>query len=183
MCADYGYGGCAVAAGGGTEPARGHAVAREVVEVQGRVGRRPKVGKKTNRNQVLTCECSLGGWGGGVGEGAVRGGGRWRGGVRGGAPRAGVGGRGVVSVLSNLCPGPVSEVAAACLDGDFARARAQQRKLLPAIRAMFVETNPGPIKAVLAARGLMGPEMRLPMVPPSAEVLAGVLATLEAQGL
>jgi 4-hydroxy-tetrahydrodipicolinate synthase len=96
---------------------------------------------------------------------------------------AAVGGRGVVSVLSNLCPGPVSKVAAACLDGDFARARAQQQKLLPAIRAMFVETNPGPIKAVLAARGLIGPEMRLPMVAPSAEVLAAVCATLEAQGL
>ncbi len=96
---------------------------------------------------------------------------------------AAVGGRGVVSVLSNLCPGPVSEVAAACLDGDFARARARHQKLLPVIRAVFVETNPGPIKAVLAARGRMGPEMRLPMVPPSAEVLAGVLATIEAQGL
>jgi 4-hydroxy-tetrahydrodipicolinate synthase len=78
-----------------------------------------------------------------------------------------VGGHGVISTTSNLAPKPVAHVVDRFRAGDLAGARALQQKLLPLYRAMFVEGNPGPVKAALAMRGKIAPELRLPMVWPA----------------
>ena len=78
-------------------------------------------------------------------------------------PIASVGGRGVISVVSNIAPEAVSALTAACLAGDFASARAMHLALFDLCRAMFVETNPVPVKAAAALLGLCTPEVRLPL--------------------
>jgi 4-hydroxy-tetrahydrodipicolinate synthase len=75
--------------------------------------------------------------------------------------------RGVISVTSNVLPGEVQAVCAAFLKGDLETARARHLELLPVHDAMFVETNPGPVKALLAAQGRLAPEVRLPLAWPS----------------
>ena len=85
-----------------------------------------------------------------------------------------VGARGVVSVTANLFPTEVVQIVELALAKDFEAARERHLRLLPIHQAMFVETNPGPIKALMAKAELLGPEMRLPMVAPSDEVMAPV---------
>jgi 4-hydroxy-tetrahydrodipicolinate synthase len=80
-------------------------------------------------------------------------------------PMMGVGGCGVVSVVSNIVPEAVAALAAACLAGDLEAARAMHLALFDLCRAMFVETNPVPVKAAAALLGLCSPEVRLPLVP------------------
>ena len=74
-----------------------------------------------------------------------------------------LGGMGVISVLSNLCPGQMSKMAALELSGDSEGASAAEAELLPLMKAMFLETNPAPIKYALSRLGLCFGEMRLPM--------------------
>jgi 4-hydroxy-tetrahydrodipicolinate synthase len=78
-------------------------------------------------------------------------------------PIMGVGGSGVISVVSNIAPEAVSSLTAACLAGDFATARALHLALFDLCRAMFVETNPVPVKAAAALLGYCTPEVRLPL--------------------
>jgi 4-hydroxy-tetrahydrodipicolinate synthase len=78
-------------------------------------------------------------------------------------PIAALGGDGVVSVISNAVPAPFTQMVAAALNGDAAAAREQHFDLLPAMRACFLETNPIPIKEVLAAQGVIEPHLRLPL--------------------
>ncbi|QXD16245.1 4-hydroxy-tetrahydrodipicolinate synthase [Rhodocaloribacter litoris] len=80
-------------------------------------------------------------------------------------PLAALGADGVVSVIANALPGPFGELVRAALAGDLAAARRRHFALLPAMRACFFETNPIPIKAVLAEMGLIAPELRLPLLP------------------
>lgn len=79
-------------------------------------------------------------------------------------PLVALGADGVISVISNAVPGLFSEMVRAALGGDFARARELHFRLLPAMRACFLETNPIPIKTVLAATGIMDGHLRLPLV-------------------
>jgi len=81
------------------------------------------------------------------------------------APLAAVGGRGVISVLANVLPAEVRTLCDALLAGDLAAMVAQHRKLFPLFRAMFLETNPIPVKAALAMGGWIANELRLPLVP------------------
>lgn len=74
-----------------------------------------------------------------------------------------LGGGGVVSVLSNLAPREMMEIYLCFKAGDIEGARARQMKLLPLIRAMFIETNPAPIKHAMASLGLCSSELRLPL--------------------
>ena len=76
-----------------------------------------------------------------------------------------VGGRGVISVVSNIAPEAVSAMTAACLAGDFSTGRALHLALFDLCRAMFVETNPVPVKAAAALLGYCTPEVRLPLAP------------------
>jgi len=80
-------------------------------------------------------------------------------------PIGAVGGRGVVSVLANILPAEVRKLTDALLAGRMAEATSQHLKLLPLFKGIFVETNPIPIKALMAMAGMIKPEIRLPMVP------------------
>jgi 4-hydroxy-tetrahydrodipicolinate synthase len=80
-------------------------------------------------------------------------------------PLMAVGGRGVISVLANLLPREVADLTHAALDGEWKRARDLHWKLYPLCKAMFIETNPIPIKEAMAMAGLIHPEWRLPMCP------------------
>jgi 4-hydroxy-tetrahydrodipicolinate synthase len=93
-----------------------------------------------------------------------------------------VGGKGVVSVVSNLVPRLVREMVENALSGGYEAARGIHYRLLPLIRAAFVESNPSPIKAMLSLRGLAQNELRAPLVPvsdKSAEVIRKALAESE----
>ena len=81
-------------------------------------------------------------------------------------PTLALGGLGVISVISNLLPSETKEMTDAYFNGDLAKARKIQFKLLPLIQAMFMETNPSPIKYAMSLRGLCSPELRLPLSEP-----------------
>jgi 4-hydroxy-tetrahydrodipicolinate synthase len=82
-------------------------------------------------------------------------------------PLMAVGGKGVISVASNLSPVAMVQMVEAAEQGDFAAARAMHARLLPLMLVSFVESNPIPVKAALAMMGLLEENYRLPMVPPS----------------
>lgn len=77
------------------------------------------------------------------------------------------GGHGVISVASNVAPRLCAELQNASLAGDFATALALQDRLMPLFDAMFVETNPGPVKYAMSRLGFCTADARLPMVPVS----------------
>ena len=78
-------------------------------------------------------------------------------------PLMAVGGRGVVSVVANIVPRDTAEMAHAALEGDWKRARDLFHRLFPLCRAMFIETNPIPVKEAMAMLGMIAPEFRLPL--------------------
>jgi 4-hydroxy-tetrahydrodipicolinate synthase len=82
-------------------------------------------------------------------------------------PLIALGGRGLISVVSNEIPGPMTELVRRANAGDFAGARALHRKYLPLMKVNFVEPNPIPVKWAMSRMGLMESVTRLPMVPPS----------------
>ncbi|MBI3697497.1 MAG: 4-hydroxy-tetrahydrodipicolinate synthase [Acidobacteria bacterium] len=98
-------------------------------------------------------------------------------------PLMALGGRGIISVASNEIPAQMSQLAALCLAGDFARARELHRRYLPLMEINFVESNPGPVKAAMALMGLLEPVYRLPMVPVQPANLAKIEKVLESLGL
>lgn len=97
-------------------------------------------------------------------------------------PMMSVGAKGVVSVLSNVAPRATAALAAAALKGDYKKARAQHLKLFPLIKALFVETNPIPVKAALGIMGLCRPEPRLPLTPITTEGRAALKKALKNYG-
>jgi len=98
-------------------------------------------------------------------------------------PVIALGGRGVISVVANEIPGEFSKLARLALAGDFAGARAIQRKWFALMEVNFCEVNPGPVKAAMAMMGLLEPVFRLPMVPPSEANRAKIEAVLKSSGL
>jgi 4-hydroxy-tetrahydrodipicolinate synthase len=84
-------------------------------------------------------------------------------------PIMAMGGHGVISVASNLVPKMVSEMVHKALDGDLPGARDIHYKLFDLYKAIFVETNPGPVKAALAMMSMPAGKLRLPLVEPSEE--------------
>jgi 4-hydroxy-tetrahydrodipicolinate synthase len=74
------------------------------------------------------------------------------------------GGHGCISVTANVAPKLCAEFQEACMEGDYAAALAIQDRLMPLHNALFVETNPSPVKEALALLGRMAPDVRLPMV-------------------
>jgi 4-hydroxy-tetrahydrodipicolinate synthase len=79
-------------------------------------------------------------------------------------PQLAIGGAGVISTCSNLVPREMVELVRAFARGDAARARELHYRLLPLCDALFSETNPIPVKAALAMRGLIEDELRLPLL-------------------
>ncbi|MFN7993545.1 MAG: 4-hydroxy-tetrahydrodipicolinate synthase [Bryobacteraceae bacterium] len=98
-------------------------------------------------------------------------------------PLMALGGRGIISVASNEIPAEMTRLAHSCASGDFAAARAIQRRYLPLMDINFVESNPIPVKAAMALMGLLEPVYRLPLVPPKPENLAKIEKVLESVGL
>lgn len=80
-------------------------------------------------------------------------------------PVIALGGVGIVSVASNEIPKEMSEMTAAALDNDWKKARAIHRRYVKLMQANFIESNPMPVKAILAMMGRIEETYRLPMVP------------------
>jgi 4-hydroxy-tetrahydrodipicolinate synthase len=98
-------------------------------------------------------------------------------------PLMAIGGRGVISVASNEVPSEMVRMVEAAERGDFAAARAVHQRILPLMQVNFVEANPVPVKAAMAAMGLLEEVYRLPMCPPKAESRVRILKVLNGLGL
>lgn len=93
------------------------------------------------------------------------------------------GAAGVISVASNIAPGMMVEMVEAMQDNDLPKARALHHRLSPLFRNCFVESNPVPVKAGLAAMGLAMEEYRLPLVPGTRKTYELMRKTVEDLGL
>ncbi|MBQ3865941.1 MAG: 4-hydroxy-tetrahydrodipicolinate synthase [Clostridia bacterium] len=94
-----------------------------------------------------------------------------------------LGGKGVISVLSNPLPGETDRIVRSFMEGKIDEAKALQAKYLPFIRALFCEVNPIPVKAVMAMLGFCADEIRLPLVHPEEEHLALIREEMKKIGL
>jgi 4-hydroxy-tetrahydrodipicolinate synthase len=94
-------------------------------------------------------------------------------------PVMSIGGRGVISVVSNLAPAETSQMVELCERNDVAAARKLHHWLMPLSRAIFLEGNPIPVKAAMAAMGLLEEVYRLPLVSPGAATRAELLRVLQ----
>ncbi len=98
-------------------------------------------------------------------------------------PLLAAGADGVISVVANLAPTLMSQMVDKALDGDYEGARELHYQLLPLMRAVFVETNPIPVKAALEIMGHRQAHFRLPLVRPTSEVEAFLRSVLIDTGL
>ncbi len=98
-------------------------------------------------------------------------------------PLLSIGGKGVISVTANVLPGRVSGLCRTFLDGKVAEAKKIHYELQPLNRAMFLETNPIPVKTALSLMGLMDEEFRLPLVKMNDENRKKLKDTLESYGI
>lgn len=80
-------------------------------------------------------------------------------------PLMAMGYKGVISVLSNVCPAETARMVSLALNGNVAEAAQMQLKYLPFINALFCETSPIPVKAAMAKIGMCDEELRLPLIP------------------
>jgi len=90
-----------------------------------------------------------------------------------------VGGKGVVSVASNEAPAEMAQIVELCEKNDYAAARKLHHWLYPLIQVNFIETNPIPCKAAMAAMGLIEESYRLPMVAPTASAREKIMRVLQ----
>jgi 4-hydroxy-tetrahydrodipicolinate synthase len=98
-------------------------------------------------------------------------------------PLMAIGGHGIVSVASNEIPAEMVEMVEIAERNDFAAARKAHARIFPLMSANFIESNPGPVKAAMAAMGLVEEVYRLPMVPPRAESKEKIVKVLKELGL
>ena len=98
-------------------------------------------------------------------------------------PLMSMGGAGVISVLANILPGVSHEMAMAAQEGDFEKARALQLKYMDLINALFIETNPIPVKEAMNMLGLEAGGYRLPLYPMEEGNRAKLKGELEKLGL
>ena len=98
-------------------------------------------------------------------------------------PLIALGGRGVVSVVSNQIPVEFVALTHAAVDGDFAYARQLQRTYQALMEMNFIETSPGPVKFAMSRMGLLEPFWRLPLVAPHIESQKKIDTVLESLGL
>ncbi|HEY6171488.1 MAG TPA: 4-hydroxy-tetrahydrodipicolinate synthase, partial [Candidatus Kapabacteria bacterium] len=97
-------------------------------------------------------------------------------------PLIAAGGRGVISVTSNVVPGEFVRMVRFAMDGQFKEAKAIHYELFELMKVMFVESNPGPVKSALAMMGLINEHYRLPLValrPENKQKVREVLLQLE----
>ncbi len=98
-------------------------------------------------------------------------------------PFMAVGAQGVVSVASNVIPREVAHMVRAYSSGNTTLALKLHEKFYPLFKDLFIETNPGPVKAALAMMGLIQDEFRLPLVPISAASREKLKKTMKACGV
>lgn len=98
-------------------------------------------------------------------------------------PVMSIGGTGVISVLSNILPKVVADLVNAMANKEYDKARELHFKWLPLIKAMFMETNPIPVKTAMSLMGMCSDEMRLPMCSMSDEHIATLKDILKKYGL
>lgn len=98
-------------------------------------------------------------------------------------PIMSLGGRGVISVLSNILPRETADICRLWDEGKVKDSCALQLKMLPLIHALFCEVNPIPAKAATAAMGYGANALRLPLVPMQADHEAELLRLMREQGL
>jgi len=84
-------------------------------------------------------------------------------------PLMALGGKGVVSVMSNIVPADMAELVRSCKAGNFEKARKLHHKMAPLVEALFIETNPVPVKAALAMMGMIEDGVRRPLCKLSPE--------------
>ena len=77
-----------------------------------------------------------------------------------------LGGKGVISVASNIIPSKIVEFTSSMLNNDWGKARNMQLELYDLFKVLFIETNPGPVKYAAKIMGLMNIRMRMPLTPP-----------------
>ncbi|OIO79593.1 MAG: 4-hydroxy-tetrahydrodipicolinate synthase [Candidatus Omnitrophica bacterium CG12_big_fil_rev_8_21_14_0_65_43_15] len=98
-------------------------------------------------------------------------------------PLMAIGGTGVISVVANIAPKDVADLVDSFLKGDLRHAKKMHYKLLPLIKAMFIETNPIPVKTAMGLMGMIEPGLRLPMCDMKPENLAKLRKALKDYGL
>jgi 4-hydroxy-tetrahydrodipicolinate synthase len=98
-------------------------------------------------------------------------------------PTIALGGQGLISVASNEIPAEMTQLVRLALENNFVEARKLQRKYLPLMEANFIESNPVPVKAAMAAMGLLEPAWRLPLCAPRPENQEAIRRVLESLGL
>ena len=98
-------------------------------------------------------------------------------------PMIALGGKGVITVTANVAPTDMAHMVSAALKGDYERARTLHFKLTPLFTALFLETNPIPVKAALAMMGKMSEEVRLPLTPLADEYRPKLREALKQAGI
>ena len=94
-------------------------------------------------------------------------------------PVLSIGGKGVISTIANIVPGEMHALCEAFFKGDLQLARQLQLQLIPIWKAAFCEVNPIPLKAMMGLMQLCEPDVRLPLVPPSAASMRLIEDTLK----
>lgn len=98
-------------------------------------------------------------------------------------PLMALGGKGVISVVTNIAPDKMSSLVNTMLAGEIDKARAMHFDIFELCQAMFLETNPIPVKAALGLMGKIEPDFRLPLCPPSQSNLGKLKTVLEKYGI
>jgi 4-hydroxy-tetrahydrodipicolinate synthase len=94
-------------------------------------------------------------------------------------PVLSIGGAGVVSVIANIMPGQVAEMIRAFENKEIERSREIYLDMLEIVKAMFIETNPIPVKTAMSLMGMIEPEIRLPLCEMSKDNLSKLKKTLK----
>lgn len=98
-------------------------------------------------------------------------------------PVLSIGGTGVISVVANIAPADVASLVDEFEKGNIKKAQALHYKLLPLIKAIFIETNPIPVKTAMGLLNMCEPDLRLPMCPMLPENLEKLKKALKEYGL
>jgi len=98
-------------------------------------------------------------------------------------PALSIGGSGVISVVANIIPAGTASLVSEFEQGHIARAQEIHYRILPLVKAMFIETNPIPVKTAMGLLGMCAPEVRLPMSSMLEENAGSLKKTLREYGL
>lgn len=98
-------------------------------------------------------------------------------------PILSIGGKGVISTISNIVPQEMHQLCASFFQGDLQAAREMQMQMIPLCKAAFCDVNPIPIKTMMGMLKLCSPELRLPLIPPDAANTQLIRNTLTAYGM